>query len=115
MNETHHPYEGDQVRAAERVLSYARPAGRPARQSRYSYASLVLSALSALWLTLAVAGAPLSFDPYKQHRVGTIASVLAIILAIAPYRQPDRSREAAHVAVVAAGLVFVAYFLLAPI
>src|SRR5438045_4514235 len=95
----------------EPVLSYATPASLPAQQSRYAFASLVVSAIALLWLVLEILSAPLPFDGYKQHRIGTIASVLGLILAIAAYWQPNRRRTMAHVAITVAGLVFAAYFL----
>src|SRR5947208_7784026 len=92
------------------VLSYATPANLPTQQSRYAFASLAISAIAILWLALAIMDAPLPFDVYKQHRIGTIASVLGLILAIAAYWQPYRKRSMAHVAITVAGLAFLAYF-----
>jgi hypothetical protein len=97
------------------VLSYATPASRPTQQSRYAIASLVVSAIAILWLALAILDAPLPFDIYKQHRIGTVTSVLALILAIAAYWQPNRKRSMAHAAITVAGLTFLAYFLLVPL
>jgi hypothetical protein len=99
----------------EPVLSYATPAALPTQQSRYAFASVVVSGMSIVWLSLTILDAPLPFDVYKQHRVGTVASVLALILAIAAYRQPNCKRSMAHVAVTVAGLAFFAYVLLVPL
>ena len=75
----------------------------------------MVSALSILWLALEIAGAPLPFDAYKEHRIGTIAAVLALILAIAAYWQPHRKRSMAVVAMTIAAFIFTAYVLLVPL
>jgi hypothetical protein len=107
--------ELEEVGPQEPVLSYATPASLPTQQSRYAVASLAVSAIAILWLALAIMDAPLPFDVYKQHRIGTVASVLGLILAIASYWQPNRRRSMAHVAITVSGLAFFAYFLLAPL
>jgi hypothetical protein len=104
-----------EVGPQEPVLSHATPASLPTQQSRYAVASLVVSAVAILWLALAIMDAPLPFDVYKQHRIGTVASVLGLILAIAAYWQPMRKRSMAHVAIAVAGLAFFSYFLLVPL
>lgn len=97
------------------ILSYATRASPPTQQSRYAFASLAVSAIAILWLALEIMDAPLPFDVYKRHRIGTIASVPGLILAIAAYWQPNRKRSMAHVAITVAGLAFLAYFLLVPL
>jgi hypothetical protein len=97
------------------VLRYATPPRTSSPPSRYAFASLAASVITLLWLGLAVMYAALPFDPPKQHRIGSVASVFALILAIAAYRQPNRGRSLAHVAITAAGLTFFAYFPVAPI
>jgi len=97
------------------TLSYANPVTPPTQHSRYAFASLLVSGTALLWLALAIGTSRLPFDPYKQHRIGTIASVLALILAIAAYRQPNRRRSMMHVATTLAALAFTAYFLFAPL
>src|SRR5262245_49315789 len=97
------------------VLSYASSESLPTRQSRYSHASLAVSSVAILWLILMVFGILLPFDVYKQYRIGTVASVLALILAIAAYRQPHRKRSLAHTAITLAGVTFFAYVLLVPL
>jgi hypothetical protein len=104
-----------EVEPREPVLSYATPASLPTQQSRYAWASLAVSAIALLWFALPIVDAPLPFGVYKQHRIGTVASALALILAIAAYRQPNRKRSTAHIAITVAGLVFVAYFLFVPL
>ena len=78
-------------------------------------ASLLVSMVSILWLALEIAGVRLPFDAYKEHRIGTIASVLALILSIAAYWQPHRKRSMAIVAMTIAALIFAAYVLLVPL
>ena len=95
------------------VLSYATPPAEQTRQSRYGIASLIVSALTVLWFITNFFEMP--FDPYKHHRIGTVASVLAVILAIAAYRQPNRRRSLAHVAMGVAAFVFLAHVLLVPL
>jgi hypothetical protein len=97
------------------ALSDATPAILPTQQSRYAFASLVVSGSALLWLVLEIGNAPLPFDGFKQHRIGTVATVLGLILAIAAYWQPNRKRSMAHIAITVAGLAFVAYFLLVPL
>jgi len=104
-----------EVGPPEPVLSYATPASLPTQRSQYAFASLVVSAIAILWLALAIVDVPLPFDVYKQHRIGTVVSVLSLILAIAAYRQPNRKRSAAHVAITGAGIAFFAYVLLIPL
>ncbi|MEA2710851.1 MAG: hypothetical protein QOF78_3452 [Phycisphaerales bacterium] len=104
-----------EVGPPEPVLSYATQASLPTQQSRYAFASLVVSGIAVVWLALEIANVPLPVDGYKQHRIGTVASVLGLILAIAAYWQPNRKRSMAHVAIMAAGLAFFAYFLLVPL
>jgi hypothetical protein len=102
------------MESTESVLPYATPAA-PTRASRYAVASLFVSAASTLWLALMISGAPLPFDVYKGHRIGTVGSVLGLIFAVAAYWQPNRGRTMAHVAVAVAGAAFVAYFLVGPV
>jgi len=104
-----------EVGPPEPVLSYATPASRPTQQSRYAIASLVVSGIEIVWHTLSILEAPLPFDVYKQDRMGTVASVLALILAIAAYCEPNRKRSMAHVAITVAVLSFVSYILLVPL
>jgi hypothetical protein len=96
------------------VLPYA---AAPARQrsSPYAFASLAVSAAVIVWFALAIGGAPLPFDVYKQHRIGGVLAVLALILALGAYRQPNRRRTAAHAAIAAAGLALAAYLDFAPL
>jgi hypothetical protein len=75
----------------------------------------VVSGTALVWLTLAIGTSLLPFDAYKQHRIGTIASVFGLILAMAAYRQPIRRRGMTHVAITLAGLTFTAYFLFPPL
>ena len=102
-------------KSTESVLPYATPSVGPTRASRYAVASLTVSAASVLWLALMISGAPLPFDVYKGHRIGTVGSVLALIFAIASHWQPNRRRTLAHVAAAVAGAVFVGYFLVGPV
>jgi hypothetical protein len=86
----------------------------PTQQSHYPIASLVVSGIEILWHALSVANAPLPFDVYKQDLIGTVASVLGLILAIGAYWQPNRKRSLAQVAVTVAALAFIAHVLLVP-
>jgi hypothetical protein len=95
------------------VLPYATPASLPTRNSRYAFASLAVSMIAFAWFALLLMGAA-PFNVYKQHRIGGVTAVFAIILAFAAYRSPNRRRSAAHVAMTAAGLALVAYVLLTP-
>jgi hypothetical protein len=104
-----------EVRPPEPVDSQATPTILAMQQSRYAFVSLLVSGIAVLWLGLEILNVPLPFDGYKQHRIGTVASVLGLILAIAAYWQPNRKRSMAHVAIIVAGLAFVAYFLLVPL
>ncbi len=99
---------------SDRILSYATPS-LPLRTSHYAFASLAMSALSFLWLALEILNAPLPFSADKQHRIGTIASVLAVILAIAACWQPNRKRPVAYLAFMLSSLTFLAYALLIPL
>ena len=99
----------------EPVLSYATRGVLPTQQSRYALASLVVSTVAILWLVLEMIEAPLPFDMYKQHRIGIVASVLGVTLAVAAYWQRNRKRSMAHVAIIFAGLVVLAYVLLIPL
>jgi hypothetical protein len=103
------------VQPPEPVLSYATPATLPTQQSGYALASLAVSGSAILWLALAIGNAPLPFDGYKQHRIGTVASVLGLVLAIAACWQPNRKRSVAHVAMMLAVLALVGYLLLVPL
>jgi hypothetical protein len=96
------------------VLPYATPAARPVEQSGYALASLVVAGLSLAWFALAFTSG-LPFDPRKQHRIGSVASVLAIILAIGAYRQPYRKHALKHVAMTIAGCAFMLYVLIVPL
>jgi hypothetical protein len=96
-------------------LAYATPASLATQQSRFAFASLVVSGIAILWLALWIENWPLPFDGYKQHRIGMVASVLGLILAFAAYWQPNCKRSMTHVAITVAGLVLVAYFLIVPL
>ena len=104
-----------EVEPRKPALSYATPASPATQQSRYAAASLAVSAVSVLWFALAIFGAPLPVDAYKQHRIGTVTSVLALILSIAAYWQPNRKRTTAHAAITVAAIVLLAYFLVVPL
>jgi hypothetical protein len=90
-----------------RVLPYAEGEARGAvRQSGYAVASLVVSGLSLAWLVMAAVGVALPFDEYKQERIGATGAVLGLVLAMAAYREPNRRRALAHVALaLAAGVL----------
>jgi hypothetical protein len=96
-------------------LAYATSAALPTRQSRYAFASLLVSAVSVVWLALTLLNAPLPFDGYEQHRIGTVASVLGLILSLGAYWEPNRKRTVAHVAILFAAMVFLAYFWIVPL
>jgi hypothetical protein len=99
------------------ILSYATPASPPTRQSPYAVASLVVSVLSISWFVLGLGffDVPLPFDAYKHHRIGTVAAVLALILSVAAYGQPNRKRTLAHAAITLAAMTVLAYVLLVPL
>ena len=57
----------------------------------------------------------LPFDVYKRHNIGTVASLLALILAVGAYTQPHRRRGLIHLAVLAAALILAAYVFIVPL
>jgi CHASE2 domain-containing sensor protein len=104
-----------EVGPPEPVLSYATPASLPTQPSRYAIASLGVSGIEILWHTLSVLCARLPFDVYKQDRIGMVASVLALILAVAALSRQHGKRLMAYVAITVASLSFASYILFVPL
>ncbi|MCC6581347.1 MAG: hypothetical protein IT440_13000 [Phycisphaeraceae bacterium] len=80
--------------------------------SRYVWTSLAVSLANLFWQGWFDG---VVFNIYKQHRVGTLASVLALMLAIAAYQQPNRRRSLALVALMIAILEVLAHVMLVPL
>jgi hypothetical protein len=98
------------------ILPYESAPAAPTRQSPWAIASIVTALVAAVWNIVSVLdGRALPFDVSKQNRIGTTASVLAVIFAVAAYRQAFRRRGLAHVAITLAGLSFAFAELIVPL
>ena len=75
----------------DKIISYATPAARlPA--SGYEISSIVVASINLVWYFT-----PFGFDPDKHDLISTAAWFLGLVLAVAAYRQPYRSRTTAHI------------------
>ena len=102
----------DEADPSSRVLSYASPPRT--KRSRYAITSLAVSGLSVLWMAAAFT-LPLPVDNYKHHRIGTVASVLALILAFGAYRETNSKRGLVRASWWAGALALVLYLVLRPL
>ena len=100
----------DEAESPSPVLSYA----PPTKHSGYAIASLVVSALCVLWMAAGVT-LPLPVDNYKHHRIGTIAAILALILAFGAHRAVNRKRSSVRAAWWAGALALLVYVALQPL
>ncbi len=100
----------DDADSTSRVLSYASP---PTKHSAYAIASLVVSALAVLWMAAGVT-VPLPVDNYKHHRIGTVAAVLALILAFGAHRAVNRKRGLFRASWWAGAFALLIYLVLQP-
>jgi hypothetical protein len=101
----------DEADSTSRVLPYA---SLPVKQSWYAIASLVVSALSVLWMAAGVT-LPLPVDNSKHHRIGTVAAVLALILAFGARREANRRRGLVRASWWAGALALLLYIVLQPL
>ena|SRR5690348_12021091 len=100
----------------QQALSYATADRAVDKPSLLSIASLVVTALTTVWLALSmVMDQRLPFDLYKQWRIGSVAAILGVILAFASYRLPSRRRWVCHLAVTLAILVALFALLVQPL
>ena len=90
--------------------------GHALQYSPYVVASFIVSAACVFWWFLSAAGdAWMPFNIYKRQEIGTVASVLAVILAIGALLRPNERRPRAYAALAFSVLVFLAYLLIVPL
>jgi len=98
------------------AVNYDTQGTPPWHSSPFAVASLVVSIVFALCFFLDFFfDRYLPFDVYKRHNIGTVATLVAVILAVASYSRPNRRRGLTHLATAVAILVFLGYLLIVPL